>query len=289
MRSKSAISMLGVVSLLGMVATAPAARGATTIPNCPYTISSPGSYVLAGNLTAAGSCIMIAAGGPVTIDLHGYTITGNGTGFGISDAVGSSLHQGIVIANGTITKFDTGVAVNFSHPATITGMNVNNNGTQGIALFGAFTVINTRADGNGTDGIHINGNLAGIIFASEANNNGGNGIIGLGGPTLVTASIANANGLSGIALSVQGGVLTSGNQVVVSQAIGNGSNGIDLSAETGNAVTESAALQNGGAGIVLLCPADAVSNTAKFNRGGNLVEQVNPPSLACANFNNIAP
>jgi hypothetical protein len=232
---------------------------------------------------------MIAISGPVAIDLQGHTINGNGTGFGITDGVGSSSHQGIVVANGTITNFDTGIGVNFSHPVTITGMNVNKNRNQGIALFGAFTVINTRVDGNGTDGIHINGNLAGMIFASEANNNGGNGIISLGGPVLVTASLANANGETGIALSVQGGVLTSGNQVIASQAIGNGGNGIDLSAEPENAVTESVALHNSRAGIVLLCPADAVSNTAKFNGGGNLVEQINPPLIACANLNNSAP
>jgi hypothetical protein len=287
MRRKSAASLFGVA--IPLLLAAVTGRTATAIPNCPFTISSAGSYVLVGNLASAGSCIAIAVAGPVTIDLHGYTISGNGTGSGISDGLGASTKQGVVIANGTITNFDTGIVVNLSHPVTIERMNVSNNRGQGIALFGAFTVINTIVDGNGSDGIHINGNLAGMILSSETNNDGGNGIVSLGGPTVVGDTIADANGQAGIALSVSGGIPTSGDQVIRSVAIGNGGNGIDLSAETQNAVVESVALQNGGAGIVLLCPADAVYDTARSNGAENLVEQVIPSSIPCANFNNVAP
>ena len=285
MSRKSAVSIFGVVTPLVLATVT--GRAATTIPNCPFTISSAGSYVLAGNLASAGSCIAIAVAEPVTIDLHGHTITGNGTGFGISDGVGASTKQGIVIANGTVTNFGTGVSLHFSHPVTIERMKVTNNRSQGITLFGAFTVVNTLVDGNGADGIAINGDLAGMILSSETNNNAGNGIVSLSGPTLVADTIGNANGQDGIALSVQGKTPTSGNQVVRSEAIGNGGNGIDVSTETQNAVVESVANKNRGAGIVLLCPGDAVSNTAEWNSKGNLVAI--PSSTPCAIFNNVAP
>ena len=100
-------------------------------------------------------------------------------------------------------------------------------------------------------------------------------------------SEANSNAATGIALSVIGGILTPGNQVIESQANGNGGNGIDLSAEAGNSVTASTALRNGGAWILLACPGAAASNTAKLNGSGNLVEV--PGSAPCANVDNTAP
>jgi hypothetical protein len=277
--------MVGTVATMAMLfGIADTAKAATPIATCPYAITSPGSYVLTKNLTVAGTCITISAN-TVTLDMQSHTITGNGTGNGITD--GGGFFQAIVIANGTVQDFETGVVMNSSYPVTLTGMTVQKNLNQGIALFGAFTVINTRANGNGVAGIRANGNLAGAIFASEANGNEGNGIVTLGGPTLVMSTTANANTQTGIALSIQGGVLTPSNQVIETEANDNGGDGIDLSAEAENAVIGSTALRNTGTGIVIACPGNAASNIARNNGSGNLSEV--PGSVACANFNNTAP
>ena len=99
-------------------------------------------------------------------------------------------------------------------------------------------------------------------------------------------SKTNSNALSGIMLRQQ-------SQVIDSEASGNGGDGIDLAlTPDGVAVAGSTALRNGGAGITLLCPGSAVSNTAKFNGAGNLVEMpgvIGPPVPACVNFDNTAP
>jgi hypothetical protein len=284
-------SSLGVGALfgLGMGAMAPAtwADAQTAISGCPYTITAPGNYILTNNLTSAGTCIMIQADN-VAIDLQKHKLTGNGTGFGITDG---RVDQNIVIANGTIEKFGGGIEVNLSYPVTITGMTVQQNLGRGIELHGA-TVANSKIDNNGGIGIRINGDVLSLIVDSEVNGNGtlpdeGNGIETLAGPTVVIDSEANSNAATGIALSVIGGILTPGNQVIETQANGNGGNGIDLSAEPGNSVTASTALRNGGAGILLACPGAAASNTARLNGSGNLVEI--PDSATCANIGNAAP
>jgi hypothetical protein len=221
----------------------------------------------------------------VTLDLQGHTITGNGTGNGITD--GGFSDQAIVIVNGTIQNFGGAISVNFSHPVTITGMTVQKNvGSQTIALFSA-TVFGSKIDDNAGIGIRINGDEPSAILYSEVSRNGGEGIVTLSGPTIVVNSEVSDNALTGIALSVVGGILTPGNQVIETLAKGNGGNGIDLSAETGNSVIASTALGNAGTGIVLACPGVAVSNTARLNRSGNLLET--PGSVACANVANTAP
>jgi hypothetical protein len=280
-----------MVLLLGIGAPIGAAWAATTISACPYTIATPGDYVLRANLTAAGTCITIAAN-TVTIDLRRHTITGNGTGFGITD--GGALVQAIVIANGTIQNFDTGIGFvgQVSFPITITEMAIRENTHAGIVSFGYTTVINSESDNNGGDGINFfntasaTANLAtsDAVFASEASENQGNGIVG-NGPTFVTSSKTNFNALSGMMLHRL-------SQVTDSEANGNGGDGIDLALDPGTFVTGSTAHDNAGAGITLLCPSNAVSNTAKFNGAGNLVEApgvIGAPSPACANFNNTAP
>jgi hypothetical protein len=271
--------------LLGIGTPLGAAWAATTISTCPYTIATSGDYVLAANLKAAGTCITIAAN-TVTINLHGHKITGNGTGFGITD--GGSFVQAIVIANGVIQNFDTGIyfGAPFSHPITITEVSVQNNTHTGIVIYGDATVMNSASNNNGGDGTFFTSVAA--IYASEANENQGYGISG-NGPTFVIGSKTNSNALSGMALRVS-------SQVIDSEANGNGGNGIDVAlGPADNTVIGSTALRNGGAGINLLCPSNAVSNTAKFNSAGNLVEAPGviggggPPVPACVNFDNTAP
>jgi hypothetical protein len=260
------------------------APGRPPISGCPYTITAPGNYILTKNLTSAGTCIAIQADN-VTVDLQGHTITGNGTGFGITD--GGFDDSDLVIANGTVQDFSGAIIVNSSHPVTISGMTIQKNaGSQTIALFSA-TVFGSKIDDNAGIGIRINGDEPSAILNSEVSRNGDAGIITLSGPTIVANSEVSDNALTGIALSVVGGILTPGNQVIETQANRNGGNGIDLSAETGNSVIASTAFGNAGTGIILQCPGVAVSNAARHNGSGNLVDITG--SAPCANVDNSAP
>jgi len=78
------------------------------ITSLPYTISAPGAYYLGGNLTYAGTGNAITINGDVnnvTIDLMGFTITGSGSGTGIS--MWHSVN--VEIRNGTVTGFTYGI------------------------------------------------------------------------------------------------------------------------------------------------------------------------------------
>lgn len=88
-------------------------EGRTPIPGgtSPYTISQPGSYVLTGNLSAAGlsaDAITINASG-VTLDLNGFNLTG-----GNGNRAGVSILDGVthtVVRNGRISGAQNGVMI----------------------------------------------------------------------------------------------------------------------------------------------------------------------------------
>src|SRR2546428_5578353 len=80
--------------VLGVGAYVPDAEAITAISACTA-ITTSGSYILTRNLVAAGNCLVVAADF-VTTDLAGHTISGNGTGGGIT--TGSDV--GITVRGG---------------------------------------------------------------------------------------------------------------------------------------------------------------------------------------------
>jgi hypothetical protein len=107
---------------LGLLIVSVTASFAAPTPNIviqslPYTISAPGTYVLARNLNFSGVGISIVTNlsGPVIVDLKGFTITGAGTGstgvqFGTGTAFQTpSNYYPITIRNGKIANVSTGV------------------------------------------------------------------------------------------------------------------------------------------------------------------------------------
>src|SRR6185437_4912547 len=232
-RTKCAIGRLGVLtSLLLVLAGTPSKAGAATaISRCPFAITAAGNYVLTKDLTSVGTCISIGTIS-VSIDLQGHILTGNGTGAGIVAQGGAIPPSGthIVVSNGTIQNFGTGILANsVAGPANgamaIVGMTIQKNG-DGLVLFGGDTVVSSKVVDNGGSGITIIGEFPSAIISSEVSGNGA-GIAGASGPVFVIDTVADNNVTGGIALAL-GGVPEPGNRVVGSQANGNGGNGIDL-------------------------------------------------------------
>lgn len=56
----------------------PGGDGRIAISTAPFSINSPGSYVVTANLSAAGTVLTISADN-VTVDLNGFTLTNTGT------------------------------------------------------------------------------------------------------------------------------------------------------------------------------------------------------------------
>ena len=81
----------------------------TKITSLPYTISTPGSYYLGGNLTYAGDSDGITVNADnVTLDLMGFTLAYTGTGttyYGIY----MQGRKNVEIRNGTVRGWFTGV------------------------------------------------------------------------------------------------------------------------------------------------------------------------------------
>lgn len=106
---KRSVALFPIVLALGAMILAPhggtqaqdAREGPIEIDKC-QTISQPGSYKLVKNLMATGDCLAIAADG-VTVDLAGFSISGNGSGTGILEVLPPSppgMLQGIAVRNG---------------------------------------------------------------------------------------------------------------------------------------------------------------------------------------------
>jgi hypothetical protein len=130
-----------LVTAFCLMAIALSAQAASiTIPSLPYTISAPGTYVLAANMTFtsvqngnAQGAISIPANlpGPVIVDLKGFTITGNG-GTSVGVTIGGAFAGPqvsnafpITVRNGTLKNLQVGVWAETAQGTFLTDIEIN--------------------------------------------------------------------------------------------------------------------------------------------------------------------
>lgn len=190
----STILLAGVLGVFVMETAAKDKKPKATAVTCGSTISAPGNYFLSGNCAGAGITITASK---VTLDLKRHTMTGLGSGDGIS---ASNVSRVNIIGPGTITNFEEGVifiqirnclvenvtvignlsGITFgdSSGSRIRKNRANDNADQGISLFGSTDneIEENEANRNG-DGIFLKGSSGNGIGENEANNNGSNGIL----------------------------------------------------------------------------------------------------------------
>ena len=254
-------ALFPIALALGAIVLVPEASAREPLPiKACQTISQPGSYELANNLTATGDCLVITASF-VTIDLAGFSIsTTNGAAIRATPPSGSPL-SGIAVRNGSISSsLGEGVALAERDQA--------GNLTDGAD---GSIVENLRVS-TGGDGIRAKGIVRGntvvgsLPFATQIIASGviidnyvtgaerrGNGIIATG---VVRGNAALNSGAVGIGVGV-------GSTVVGNSAIGSFLHGISAD-----------------------CPANLTDNTA--------VNTVSSTDLAligqgCHNEDNVAP
>ena len=210
----------------------------TPISSVPFFINASGSYYLTDSLTSAGVGIQISAN-DVTIDLRGHTLTGSAT---TDPGVYVSAGTNIVVKNGTIKNFSTGIQ---SH---------NSSGTY-------FGVFNVKAAGNTGLGIDLWGSNN-QIEASTAFNNGGVGIyVGSGSSVLKSSAYNNASD----GISAYDGATLVGNTTS-----GNGYNGIVTT--RGATLSQNTSYNNVANGLLCSIGCTVVKNTTY----GNQFSGVNP-------------
>ena len=279
----------------------------TLITNVPYTITLPGSYYLATNLTSAGHGIVIRTNG-VAVDLMGFALVGDRTssdyGIYVMGTNTAPVH-GVVVRNGTIRNFGCGIRANGCHGGRFERLALTDHVQSGVWLFGTYggcdgnVVSDCTVARNAGDGI----NFYGWKGACDGNavrdctvaGNGDAGIRLYGYGDLVTPSRCDGNVVAGctvfsnvtVGINLDGSYhgRCDGNVVEECVVAGNGSYGIYLQGNSsgqcqGNAVRDSSIIGNGNMGILVsgspagTCDGNAVENCVvrgNVDRGIHLV------------------
>lgn len=122
------ISILVATLLSSLLCGSALAAGQKKLNKC-RAITESGSYAVTKDLQATaktnGNCITIEADF-VTLDLNGFTLRGDGTGYGVSD--NGTARQAVVVRNGMITGFLYGIDLGVSTDCTIEKVTAIDNG-----------------------------------------------------------------------------------------------------------------------------------------------------------------
>jgi parallel beta-helix repeat protein len=221
------------------------------------TLAASGSYLLTGNLTASGDCLVVGADF-VTLDLAGFVISGNGKGSGVTT---SGNPAGVTVRNGVIQNFKTGLDLRAAAGVMVEGVRAFNNADQGLRV--------------GSESL-VQGNVA------TAN---GNGIL-VDHNSLVAANVAALNDKQGLEAGWN-------STITGNTASKNGQDGLE--AGNHNTLSNNTASDNGQKGLSTKCPSNVVANTAAGNKL-NLIAlggpSKNPPKnlgKPCKLVDNVAP
>jgi hypothetical protein len=253
---------LVAAAAVALLATGSGAGSSTTpITTCGQVVTT--NAVLTQDLTCPGSSGVIVGAAGITIDLKGFTLTGDRSPnhYGVLDGSFSRIK----IENGVVRNFYDGVdagssAVTVSNvvasgsvlagificcastSSSISSSTASGNGGDGINVGGASVRIHsTNASGNAGHGIEVGGGFA-SIRSSTASGNGGNGIYATGDNASITSSAASGNGNSGIVVV--------GNSARIKSAAASGNAGIGIAVQGDSAsIASSSASGNGNTGI----------------------------------------
>ena len=172
----------------------------TPISSVPYTINSPGSYYLTGDIqtTLPDQNAITVKANDVTIDLMGFRLIGRGTGNG--HGIFMNGCKNVEIRNGTVRDFggegilEANWEQGISH--RVISVRAISNGDDGICLFGKNHLVrDCTVQANGGEGIFADdGSIVSNNISSENDYSG----IDLGAGSLVYNNITFDNGSSGI-------------------------------------------------------------------------------------------
>ncbi|MGD9781243.1 MAG: NosD domain-containing protein [Kiritimatiellia bacterium] len=217
----------------------------TPITNVPYSITQPGSYYLAANVTSATDGVTIRTNG-VVLDLMGFAITGDRSSGGdvgvyVQGTNVAPIHD-VVVRNGVLRNFGYGIRADHCQGGRFERLAIASNAYGGVWLYGRFG----KCNGNLLVDCSIDSNLEGIFFYGYGGACDGN---------VIDGCTITGNGLSGVTFSGYGGQ-SDGNALVRSSITGNRSNGVAIDASSGgrcygNTVRECAIVGNGKYGLFL--------------------------------------
>ncbi len=171
------IRTVAVASAVGLAsAVVPAGQAFATPVTCGSVIVA--NTTLKADLACHGNGLVIGAAG-ITIDLGGHTLSGDGTGIGVSDGTfpGTTGFANVTVKHGRITGFPGLVTINRGNNNTLRGLRLAGPGGVGVRLSSGFTVTGVTFDNAGlsvVDSPHsvLTGSTmvrGGLIYASDSN------------------------------------------------------------------------------------------------------------------------
>ena len=215
------------------------------INSLPHTITTPGSYYVVSNLTSTGHGIVIESSG-VTVDLMGFTLTGDETVIDIGLHVAGTLSnqfENITVRNGHIHNFGFGLQVDTANGCQFSDLQISGNSVLGVVFNGENGICRGNQLSHST--VRDN-NFTGILLTGKNGQNQGNAI---------TDCTITTNRVQGIVLLGQDGLVT-GNRIDACRVFQNGAEGILLSGAgngncSGNTIADCSIFENGASGIRL--------------------------------------
>jgi hypothetical protein len=267
---RSISTAIAVATFAGMASSAWASEGVLEInhacalagcfagdsPGYPVSIGAPGSYRLTSNLNAPTTSGVVVNSSGVILDLGGFRISGPivcdgspivctpSTPYGPSGVeVFLNQYEGVIIRNGTVTGFGSGIATGRSN--LVENVTAIRNQRNGVVLREGSTAKDVRGIYNGRMGIEVT--FGGQIIDSIASYNAQFGMSTGGTPTNGGATIRNST----IQNNDGTGIYDSGRSIIEGCTInGNSGPGID-NANGGSLIVNSVITANGGAGVNL--------------------------------------
>jgi len=227
----------GLIALV-LVAVIPAAFGATTITG-PTVISSPGTYVLAKDITGGKSPAILVQSSGVTIDGNGHTIRGSDAAgsFGIHVTKSGKTLTDVTVKNVRLQDWYDGIYFRGVNNGRIESVTSTGNVRAGISL--------RESNNNVITGCTVSGNMQGLYVWSKCSRN-----------VIQSCTISN-NKEMGLWLASTGrtskGIVydSTGNRVVGNTVTGNGRMGLYVDFTTGNTLTGNTVTGNDDHGIFL--------------------------------------
>jgi len=122
--SRPSRMLLLFVAMTTGLAVAPAPATAAPSVRCGDTITT--SVTLTRNLRCSGDGLTIGADG-ITVNLNQHTISGSGTGKGIT----ATERRDLIVRNGTIKEFQVGVHLSLTNGVTVRSLRLLRNGISG--------------------------------------------------------------------------------------------------------------------------------------------------------------
>jgi len=263
--------IVGICAAAAVLIGGPGVAAAAGPVSCGDVITSS-TKLQADLIDCPGDGVVIGADN-ITLDLGGHTIDGLGAAapFGSDGVDNTGGYDNVVIKNGTVREFETGVSLVGTTGNVVRNLTVSANRTDGFFVDGFASLdsfdnqlMGNRISANGGNGIDLRGSSGNVIRANGSTGNSGVGI------ALTFSSLNNAvndnvlTGNGGQGIFVLEGA--NGNTLARNVIAANTLTGILIANSSRNGAGSNRIAENGGGGLGIVSDLPEVSDANTLTR-----------------------